>query len=196
MSISWPRAGPARRLLAEQAVRLRGLLAELARRLREGVATATGNAVAALLRGLLGPQEEPYYATRRPGPGWRSSSWQDDPEYDADAWPGTSPYEEGRGWRAEREESADGLPVPGERWRQALAVAAQAALWWLRRPGVHPVLATAGVSLAAGAAAYLAAPLVAGAVALAGSALGLVALADAARAAAEAVLWAVRPVGE
>ena len=66
-----------------------------------------------------------------------------------------------------------------------MAAGCQAASWWLRRhPGASSLVAAAGIGIAAGVATLVSSPLVAGASAVAASALGLLALADAARSAA------------
>jgi hypothetical protein len=73
-----------------------------------------------------------------------------------------------------------------------VAVGCQAAGWWLRRhPGPLALLAAVGVGLAAGVATLVGSPLLAGASAVAVSVLGLLALADAARAASG---WAEQTV--
>lgn len=121
------------------------------------------------------------------------------------SWPATRPYDTyGRDpyerdpdddFRDERRHRTAGneedLPteqsvapqLPG-RWSRAVAVGCQAASWWLRRhPGPFSLVAAAGIGIAAGVATLVHSPLVAGATAVAASAMGLLALADAARSA-------------
>jgi hypothetical protein len=67
-----------------------------------------------------------------------------------------------------------------------VAVGCQAAAWWLRRhPGPLSLLVAVGVGVAAGLAALAGGPLVAGGSAAAAAVLGALALADAARSAAD-----------
>jgi hypothetical protein len=67
MPRSLPWAATARRLLASQLDRLSDFLGSLARGLRDRLAGAAGEAVAAVLRALLEDAEEPY---RPPLPRW------------------------------------------------------------------------------------------------------------------------------
>jgi hypothetical protein len=65
-----------------------------------------------------------------------------------------------------------------------VATGCQAAAWWLRRyTGPFSLIAATGIGIAAGVATLVHSPLVAGATAVAASAMGLLALADAARSA-------------
>jgi hypothetical protein len=85
---------------------------------------------------------------------------------------------------ADQESPAD-TPRPG-RWPRAVAAGCQAAAWWLRRhPGPFALVAAAGIGVAACVATLASSPLVAGASAAVASALGLFALADAARSATD-----------
>jgi hypothetical protein len=80
--------------------------------------------------------------------------------------------------------AADPDRQPASLWARAVGVGCQAAGWWLRRhPGRFAPLAAACVGSAAAIATLLGGPFVAGVSAVAVSALGVLALADAARSA-------------
>jgi hypothetical protein len=192
------------KVVAGQLGRLHDTLERLAGEVRAAIARAigqaTGDTVREALRVILdGPPERPGYerSDDRDG-GWgqtRRPSWPATRSYDAygrdpyERDPDDDPDENPRHRYASEEgdppvdQSID-APRPG-RWSRAVAVGCQAAAWWLRRhPGPFSLVAAAGVGVAAGVATLVGSPLVAGASAVAASALGLLALADAARSAA------------
>src|SRR5262249_50684900 len=74
--------------------------------------------------------------------------YEDEPDYDDDV-------------PAPRASQGEG-PEPWARWRLVLALACQAAAWWLRRQVTrYPFSAALGVGLTSALAAYLGGPLVA-----------------------------------
>jgi hypothetical protein len=189
------------RLLADQVGRLHAALERLAGEVRAAIARAvgqaTGEAAREALRVILdGPPARHGYQELpedRDG-GWgmsRRPNWPAPHGYEPYS---RDPYEpdpdddleEGRRDRyedADQESPAD-TPVdvhrPG-RWPRAVATGCQAAAWWLRRhPGPFALVAAAGIGVAACVATLTSSPLVAGASAAVASALGLLALADAA----------------
>jgi hypothetical protein len=85
-------------------------------------------------------------------------------------------------------ESETAVPVSPQRqgvWSREVATGCQAAVWWLRRhPSPFALVAAVGVGVAAGVAALVGGPFVAGTSAVVASALGVLALADAACSAA------------
>jgi len=200
------------RVVAGQVGRLHATLERLAGEVRAAIARAvgqaTGDAAREALRVILdGPPDRPSY--ERPDDrdgGWgqpRRPTWpatRPYEPYERDSYepdPDDDPEEDLRHRYAEDEEGR--LPAdepvaarrPG-RWSRAVAVGCQAAGWWLRRhPGPLALLAAVGVGLAAGVATLVGSPLLAGASAVAVSVLGLLALADAARAASG---WAEQTV--
>jgi len=165
------------------------------------VGQATGEAVWEALAVILdGPPEQSRYHDRaddRDG-GWgqpRRPTWPatrpHDP-YDRDPYardpyepdPDDADDEPAHRYADEEDDSPSAARRPGA-WARAVAAGCQAAAWWLRRhPGPFALVAAAGIGVAAGVATLAGSPLVAGASAVAASALGLLALADAARAAA------------
>jgi hypothetical protein len=200
------------RVVAGQVGRLHATLERLAGEVRAAIARAvgqaTGDAAREALRVILnGPPDRPSYGR----PEDRDGGWGSPRR---PTWPATRPYEpyardpyepdpdddpEEDRWRRDAEDEDDDPPAdePGAarrpgRWSRAVAVGCQAAGWWLRRhPGPLALLAAVGVGLAAGVATLVSSPLVAGASAVAVSVLGLLALADAARAASG---WAEQTV--
>ena len=169
------------RSLAAHLDRLGQLLDALGERLREGVARAVGETVAlsvtGALRDALGQRDAPAYG----GFNRQQEGWYDQRD-DGDYWPHRDRYED-------EPDYDDDVPAPrasqGEgpelwaRWRLVLALACQAAAWWLRRQVTrYPVGAALGVGLASALAAYLGGPLVAAGAGLGGSALGLAWLAE------------------
>jgi hypothetical protein len=194
------------RVVAHQVGRLRAALERLAAEVRAAVARAVGQATGEAVREALAvildgpPQGSGHHnglADDRDG-GWgqpRRPTWPAarpyDP-YERDPY-APDPYEpEPDDEPASRHAEDDDPPAdeavaaqqPGA-WARAVAAGCQAAVWWLRRhPGPFALVAAAGIGVAAGVATLVGSPLVAGASAVAASALGLLALADAARAAA------------
>ena len=193
---SW--AAKAARSLSHHLDRLRETLIRLRGRLREAVTEAvSGSAAAAVKDAVLAAMlareippsyESPSYGTPtrsydqpryRDGPYWNDDpyrpSWVRDPYEDPD------PYD--------RDETDDPTPerTPTQspststgRIGQAVVMGCQAAAWWLRRKtsGRYAALAALGVGAAAGLTAFYFGPFVAAAAALAGSTLGLTAMAD------------------
>jgi hypothetical protein len=164
--------------LAERLDRLNNSLQSLAQQVKDAVASAIGTAVAGAVRdgvrGLLGAaQEHDPYEDR---PAWRREpndsplrdpdqpSW-DDPEDDYPPLDRREP--------ASRHQSAD-------RWSNALSVALQAGLTWLRhQPRRRPVLTAIAVALPAGLAALVAGPVVGASAGVLASTAGLLLSADA-----------------
>jgi hypothetical protein len=209
MSRFKPWAANAARSLAAHLDRLGDTLDRLNGRLREAVAEAvsgsTAGAVkdavlAAMLAQDVAPAYEPqgYRTSYRP---YEQSPYRDGqyrPNRDEDpyrpAWQ-RDPYaaDDDDPDRYEPEARVDDSvpqhspePSPeavGRRWGQALAVGCQAAAWWLRRKsnGRFAGLAALGVGAVAGVAAYFVGPVLAAGAGLAGSALSLNLLSDAAR---------------
>jgi hypothetical protein len=189
------------RLVADQIGRLHGSLEHLAGEVRAAIARAvgqaTGEAAREALRVILdGPPERPGYGDRsddREG-GWgqsRRPTWPTTRPYDPY---GRDPYERDpdddldeehqRRYAGDEDDPPTDQPAAPRRqgrWSRAVAAGCQAAAWWLRRhPGPFALVAAAGIGLAAGVVTLVSSPLVAGATAAAASALGLLALADAA----------------
>lgn len=186
------------RSLAARLDRLRDTLDGLRQRLREAVVRSVGETVGAAVREALGavlvhgaPDEEKYVYDSPPHyhdpPLWhdqREPHWQDGWE-----WIDTADD-------SNQSRSMDpSAPEPEGRRTAAtslLLLGCQAVAWWLRRHQTHfPALAALGVGTACGVAAYLGAPVVIAGVGLAGSALGLAALASATRSGAAALDHAV-----
>jgi hypothetical protein len=190
-------------LVAGQVERLHAALERLAAEVRTAIARAIGQATGETVREALrvildGPIERPTYdrIDDRDG-GWgqsRRQTWPATRSYDRYAH---DPYERdpdndldqdrpGR-YGPDEEDPPTDQPVVTQRrgnWSRAVAVGCQAASWWLRRhPGPFSLITAAGIGIAAGVATLVSSPLVSGASAVAASALGLLALADAARSA-------------
>ncbi len=189
----WSHLLGGRRSLGVHLERLRLLLDGLGARLRDGVARAVGQTVAAAVQEtvdhLLEEEAAGFDADVRP------RSWFDedgltndrcdrqscDPEYD--------PYEERRS-PPPFEEEASAATV--SRWGRMLALGCQAAVWWLRRQRPRfPVAAAIGVGLASAVAVYAGGPVLLAGVGVGGSALSLALLADSVREGA-AALYALR----
>ena len=133
--------------------------------------------VTGALRDALGQRDAPAYGEHSRA----QQGWYDERD-DGDYWPRPAPYDRDP-------DDYDDEPAPrasqGEgselwaRWRLVLALACQAAAWWLRRQVTrYPVGAALGVGLTSALAAYLGGPLVAAGAGLGGSALGLAWLAE------------------
>ena len=191
------------RLLAAHVSRLRLALARLAAEVRAAIARAvgqaTGDAVRDALRIILN------------GPPARHAPAGDPPEEAEGLWgqprqrrwpagplpralrPYGLPQRETDSLEDDQDVEPDEDPAPEEpegqpsgAWPRAVAVGCQAAAWWLRRhPGPLSLLVAAGVGVAAGLAALAGGLLVAGGSAAAAAALAALALADAARSAAD-----------
>jgi hypothetical protein len=179
---------PPARLVAGHLDRLGRALEALAARVRDGlagaIATVVGDAIAQALGAVLDDVAAGDIARGRaraqsPGPHslWdqsRRPGWHDDPLDPSYAEDDDYPDD------AQRPAPA-AAPVRHRRWARALVAGAQAAAWWLRRPGRGTLLAALGVGLAAGLASLAGGPVAAAAAGLAGTALGLAAVADAVR---------------
>jgi hypothetical protein len=180
------------RLLAEHIRRLRDSLVMLTAQVRAAVARvigqATGNAVRDALTVILdGPPQDsaPSYNARENttnfwGQRRQRDYWQQGP-YEPDDDPEVEPAY----YRESGDESTDSDTAQSQRksaWTRAVAVGCQAAGWWLRQhPGPLSLVAAVGIGFVAGFAALVGGPFVAGASAVATTALGVLALADAAQ---------------
>jgi hypothetical protein len=171
------------RTLGDRLAQLNDHLHALSIRLKDAIAqafsNAVGDAIRAAIRNLLGRTDSPatdhsFHHEREPQAGF----WHDAEE---------SPWHE----------EADFLPRPQEafeqhnkcspgRWSNALVMAVQTALWWLRQqPGRRPVLTTTVVAVAAGVTAFLAGPALAAGVGVLASAASLFLTANLATSAGE-----------
>ena len=176
------RLHPARRALSRHVQRLRQALDGLSERLREGVALAIGQTVAAAVHEAVQtvldePPDHttaPYYRTASPPArslwGTRERpSWDDDldeplPEDDDDYAPAG---------QADREAS------PSVRWPAAVAAGLQAAAWWLRRQaGRCSLVMASGIGLLTALGAYAGGSVAVAGMGLAGAALSLLSLAQ------------------
>jgi hypothetical protein len=191
------------RLVADQVGRLHASFERLAGEVRTAIARAvgqaTGEAAREALRVILdGPPERQGYDHLDD----RDGSWG---QSRRPTWPTTRPYdpygrdpyerdqddaldeERQRRYAGDEDDPPTDQPAAPRRqgrWPRAVAAGCQAAAWWLRRhPGPFALLAAAGIGVAACVATLASSPLVAGASAAVASALGLLALADAARSA-------------
>jgi hypothetical protein len=164
--------------IGERLDRLNNTLQALAQQLKEAIASAISSAVAGAVRdavrSLLGPGDESLDYRDRPCRDWEEPAypdwdrperplWQDDPDYPHDRRPEAAP---GRRIRS--------------RWSEALGVAVQAGLCWLRhQPRRRPVLTAVVVAVAAGLTALLAGPAVGAGAGVLASTAGLLLTADA-----------------
>jgi hypothetical protein len=191
-------------VLADHARRLQSALESLASQVRAAIARIVGQATGDAMRDAVGvihdapparpthddyreERDRPWSSQRRPS--WPNSSYdpyardpydRDDDERYSEPERGYIPSEEDE----PHHERSVGPEQPG-RWSHAVATGCQAAGWWLKRhPGRLSVIAAVGVGVAAGVAALFGGHYVAGGSALAASALGILALTDAARSAA------------
>jgi hypothetical protein len=173
--------------------RLRLLLDGLGARLRDGVARAVGQTVAAAVQETVDRMldEEAGGLDRSDYPrGWYDEETLTNGRYDREPFdPDYDPYEDRREPAPFEEES---LPVAPSRWGRVLALGCQAAVWWLRRQRPRfPVAAAVGVGLASAVAVYAGGPVLLAGVGVGGSALSLALLADSVREGA-AALYALR----
>jgi hypothetical protein len=179
---------------AERLERLRRSLDGLAADLRQGNARAVAQAVSGAVEqaltaflGETGPRSRWPYDTREPLPRTARSPlrWDEDPEKeDVDPWRSGASY-------ASPVRQPEEKPHAGH-WVPAVAAGVHSAAWWLRRSRhQRPILTTLGVGLAAGIAVLTAGAT--GVLGLMGSTLGLLALADTARFAPDAMTRAVKP---
>jgi hypothetical protein len=181
--------------LARHLTRLSETLETIGERLREAVSAAVGDTVSGIVRETVRAllADQPFVSTSSgtysPSPGQRrplcarpdypdDEPWFDDPDgYRSDDY-----YEE-----APPAPRADATPTPS-RVPRAFAVGIHTTLCWLRcRIGRFPVLTVISVGLLAVAATFWGGPLAAAAVGLAGSAFGLLSLAEGVQDGAEAL---------
>jgi hypothetical protein len=188
------------RVLTGHVRRLRDALTGLAGQVRAAVARVIGQATGEAVRDALGvildgpparqvtdepPREREglWGQPRRPrwpGPPYEADDLDDEPER----------YRESAYGRGDDELPAPTTSAPScaNAWSRAVATGCQAASWWLRRyPGRFSLLAAAAIGVAAGLTALVGSPFVTAGSAVAASALGILALADAARSAADLV---------
>jgi len=189
------------RLVTDQARRLHVALESLAAEVRAAIARAvgkaTGEAVREALRVILDGPPGRLPDDRPPD---RERVWGEPARR---SWPTTSydPYAQdpyNRDPDDPEEDTAYGyVPADAEAsegsaeamragaWSRAVATGCQAASWWLRRhPGQFSLIAAAAIGVAAGVCSLVGGKFVAASSAVAASALGILALADAARSAA------------
>jgi hypothetical protein len=187
------------RILVGHVRRLRSLLEQLAGQVRAAVAQvvgqATGDAVRDAVRVIL---DGPHVRGSGPDPPpSREALWGQPrrPSWSSNSYGGYDPYEDpdrDPAFDADAIDDLDDEPSPAApteqppgRWSRAVGAGCQAAGWWLRHhPGMLSLPAALAVGIAAGFAALVGGPLVAGGSAAALSALGVVSLAHAAQAAA------------
>ena len=195
MSLTDTFTGPARRFLEGRLRQLSSRLEQLGGLLRERIAAAIGQTVAETVREAVRaaladrdapatspPQREPDLAWDYPA-GPTHNEGYDTAEFD------------GLGWESLPSPAPPAPPpLPSRpRWQQGLWLGLQAAAWWLRtRPCRRPVTTALGVGAAVGLAGALAGTTAAILVGCAGTALALVALADAARDAVGGLLGLAR----
>jgi hypothetical protein len=187
------------RLLVGHVRRLQSSLEQLGAQVRAAIARiigqATGDAVRDALAIILDgpPGRSPNYEAREE----RSGSWN---EPRRPSWPSSSydPYrhnsdeddeEPAYGYSRSAEEMVAPTPASDTGhvgvWSRAVAAGCQTAGWWLRKyPGPMSWVAAVGVGLAAGATTLFGGPFVAAGSAVTAAALGVLAVADAARSAA------------
>jgi hypothetical protein len=172
-----PRPADSPRTLGERLDRLNNTLQALAQQLKEAIAGAVSAAVAGAVRdavrSLLGPADEPAEFRDRPYRDW-------DPTYSDWDRP-DRPL-----WHEDQDDPHDRRLEPASRqgirsrWSEALGVAVQAGLCWLRhQPRRRPVLTAVVVALAAGLTALLAGPAVGAGAGVLASTAGLLLTADA-----------------
>ena len=180
MNFRVPWAAPVRELLAEQLRRFRDSLESLACNLRDRIAASMGEALTTLVRAILGPGEvgrrRPYEPPRR---SWEHAPWEEQSPTEDDGWDD----DDRDPWSSSgiKPSQPTETPAPSNsRWFWWLAPLVQ--LWWrLCSPRFRPLVFGA---VATGVAANLGPSWAVALVALASSALGLIAMAD--RAAGEA----------
>ncbi len=195
MAIFRPPAGLTRNLLADHLTRLTDTLERLDERLREGIAGAVGQTVAAAIREallMLLAQDAgiPRCPSRYPE---RASAWDDrdqrmyadDPKDERSWWD----EQEDPRWPTDRENperlahQADAPTEPRpRRWVSALAAGWQAASLWLRKPPRRfHVLTALGVGLAVAAVGLIAGPMAGAGLGVVSTSVGLLAMSTSAR---------------
>jgi len=166
------------RTLGERLDRLNNTLQSLGQQLKDAIASAISSAVAGAVRdavrNLLGPAEEPTQFRDRPYRDWEEPAYSDWDRPDRPLW------------QEDQDDPHDGRlePAPRQgtrsRWSEALGVAVQAGLCWLRhQPRRRPVLTAVVVAFAAGLTALLAGPAVGAGAGVLASTAGLLLTADA-----------------
>jgi hypothetical protein len=173
-------------LLARHLTRLSETLETISERLREAVSAAVGEAVAGIvretIRSVLADRPTVLTSSERyaPSPGQRRPLWTRPHEMDEEPW-----FDDPDGYPPDDYNEA-APPAPRDdttsapsRLTRSIAVGFQTTLCWLRgRVGRFPVLTAISVGLLTALATYLGGPLAAAAVGLAGSAFGLLSLAE------------------
>jgi hypothetical protein len=170
------------RTLGERLEQLNDHLRSLGVRLKEAIAnavsSAAGDAIRDAVRGILGKQEaaDAEYSYSRP-PEAASGPWNDSEEFR---------WNEEDDFHPRPQERITERKQPSNRWGNALGMAVQTALWWLRQqPRRRPVLTTTVVAVAAGVTAFIAGPAFAAGVGVLASAASLLMTANTARSAGE-----------
>jgi hypothetical protein len=189
------------RVLTDHVRRLRAALTGLAGQVRAAVARVIGQATGEAVRDALGvilegpparPSTEQSHEDRQGlwgqprRPRWPGPSFDvDDPDDDE-----PERYRESAHGRGDDElpDPTTSAPSCANAWSRAVATGCQAASWWLQRyPGRFSLLAATAIGVAAGVTTLVGSPFVTAGSAVAASALGILALADAARSAADLV---------
>jgi hypothetical protein len=180
-------------LLARHLTRLSETLETIGERLREAVSAAVGETVAGIVRETIRSvlagrptvltSSETYYSP----PGQRRTSWTRPDYTDDDSW-----FDDPDGYPPDDyNEAAPPAPRTNttsapSRLPRSIAVGFHTTLCWLRcRIGRFPVLTAISVGLLTTLATYTGGPLAAAVVGLAGSAFGLLSLAESVRTSAE-----------
>jgi hypothetical protein len=170
------------RTLGERLEQLNDNLHSLSVRLKDAIAsavsTAIGEAIRDAVRSLLGKQEAPDPD--------RSVFWP--PEAQSDLWNDSeeSRWNEEDDFQPRPQERPTERKQPANRWGNALGMAVQTALWWMRQqPRRRPVLTTTLVALAAGVTAFLAGPALAAGVGVLASMASLFMTANTAKSAGD-----------
>jgi len=169
------------RTLAERLQQLNDNLQSLGGRLKEAIASAVSTAVAQaihdVVRNLLGPGEVPaldHHYDPRDDRRWDN---EEDPR-----WTDEQDYYPSHHQPPVQNHRAHGP----NRWRDALGMAVQTALWWIRQePRRRTVLTTAAVAVAAGITAFIAGPVFGAGVGVLASAASLLVTANSASTASD-----------
>ena len=180
---------------------LREDLDQLGRRLRAGIADAVARSVAEAVRdGVLAvlTADSRHRSTppRRPPESYGRPPLWHEPAEDDPADEGEYPLSAGWGYAEAGPAPAPSAPTLAQtpRWLPALAAGSELALCWLRRrPGEQPVPPALAVGLVAGVVAFRYGTMAGAIVGAVGSALGLVALADAAHSVGDALAAVLNP---
>jgi len=145
--------------IGERLDRLNNTLQALGQQLKDAIASAISSAVAGAVRdavrSLLGPADEPAEFRDR-----RYRDWEEPTDLDWDR-PDRPLWQEDQDYPPDRRLGSTPRHAPRSRWSEALGVALQAGLCWLRhQPRRRPVLTAVVVAVAAGLTALLAGPAV------------------------------------